>query len=262
MKTPIVYYGGKLKMLKYILPLIPEHRIYVEPFFGGGAVFWAKEPAESEIINDINSMAINFYEVVRDDFEALKAKIESTLYARANYTVADTIYRFPHLFDKIQQAWAFYIGTQMGFAAKIGSWGYDKYGKQIRSWENKKEYFNENYSRRLHKTQIECNDAIKVIKSRDTEDTFIYLDPPYINTYQGHYSGYTEEQYRELLETLSTIKGKFLLSSFPSEILDEFIEKNNWSTIQISQTRSTGSPEPGGKRSVKTEVLTANYPLK
>lgn len=35
MKTPITYYGGKQKMLKIILPMIPEHDIYVEPFFGG-----------------------------------------------------------------------------------------------------------------------------------------------------------------------------------------------------------------------------------
>ena len=42
MKTPISYYGGKQAMLKTILPLIPEHQIYCEPFFCGGAVFWAK----------------------------------------------------------------------------------------------------------------------------------------------------------------------------------------------------------------------------
>ena len=51
-KTPITYYGGKQSMLRDILPLIPEHQIYVEPFFGGGAVFWAKEPTKCEVIND------------------------------------------------------------------------------------------------------------------------------------------------------------------------------------------------------------------
>ena len=55
MKTPISYYGGKQSLLKHILPLIPEHRIYVEPFFGGGAVFFAKEPAKVEVINDHNA---------------------------------------------------------------------------------------------------------------------------------------------------------------------------------------------------------------
>jgi DNA adenine methylase len=61
MKTPISYYGGKQSMLKHILPLIPEHKIYVEPFFGGGAVFFGKEPSKVEVINDYNSNVVVFY---------------------------------------------------------------------------------------------------------------------------------------------------------------------------------------------------------
>jgi len=99
-KTPITYYGGKL------IPRIPEHRIYTESFFGGGAVYFAKPPAEAEIINDTNSLAITFYEVLKTDFNTLKAKIEATLFSRAAYSVALTIFRMPHLFNKLQQAWA------------------------------------------------------------------------------------------------------------------------------------------------------------
>ena len=47
MKTPITYYGGKQTLLKYLLPLIPQHRMYCEPFFGGGAVFFAKPKSEA-----------------------------------------------------------------------------------------------------------------------------------------------------------------------------------------------------------------------
>ncbi|PIX06781.1 MAG: methyltransferase, partial [Flavobacteriales bacterium CG_4_8_14_3_um_filter_35_10] len=61
MKTPISYYGGKQSMLKHILPMIPRHMTYVEPFFGGGAVFWAKPQSEVEIINDYNANVANFY---------------------------------------------------------------------------------------------------------------------------------------------------------------------------------------------------------
>ncbi|MCA0229900.1 MAG: DNA adenine methylase [Bacteroidetes bacterium] len=61
MKTPITYYGGKQQMLSHILPKIPTHKIYVEPFFGGGAVFFAKPPSEAEIINDINHRLTTFY---------------------------------------------------------------------------------------------------------------------------------------------------------------------------------------------------------
>lgn len=54
MKPPITYYGGKQKLIKHLLPLIPEHNLYAEPFFGGGALFWAKEPSNVEVINDTN----------------------------------------------------------------------------------------------------------------------------------------------------------------------------------------------------------------
>jgi DNA adenine methylase len=107
MKTSITYYGGKISLLSYILPLIPEHRIYTESFFGGGAVFFAKAPVESEIINDTNNMVVNFFEVCKTDIEPLKAKIQATPFSRTTYTVALTMYRMPHLFSKLQQAWAF-----------------------------------------------------------------------------------------------------------------------------------------------------------
>ncbi len=53
-------------MLKHILPLVPEHKIYIEPFFGGGSLFWAKEPAKCEVINDVNMNLVNFYQVLKN----------------------------------------------------------------------------------------------------------------------------------------------------------------------------------------------------
>ena len=78
MKTPIAYYGGKQSLLNNILPLIPEHTVYTEAFFGGGAVFFAKEPSKSEVINDTNNMVVNFYEVVQTNFEELKQKMKTS----------------------------------------------------------------------------------------------------------------------------------------------------------------------------------------
>ena len=82
MKTPITYYGGKQTMLKYILPLIPEHIIYTEPFCGGCAVFFAKEPSKYEVINDINSELVNFYRVMKSNFDELQLKVDATLHSR------------------------------------------------------------------------------------------------------------------------------------------------------------------------------------
>lgn len=94
MKTPITYYGGKQKMLSVILPMIPEHSIYVEPFFGGGAVFWAKEPAQVEFINDINGEVANFYRVLQTDYDALKREVDQTLF---KYRLNSTFAAFSHI---------------------------------------------------------------------------------------------------------------------------------------------------------------------
>ena len=248
-------------MLKEILPRIPEHRIYTEAFFGGGAVFFAKEPVESEVINDTNHMAITFYEVVKTNFEELKAKIEATPFSRASYKVAMSIYHMPHLFNRLQQAWAFYVGVNMGFSAMIGSWGYDKYGKRGRVFHHKKLRFNPEVMERLKGVQIECNDACAVIESRDTPDTFHYVDPPYIDSNQGHYGGYGKEDFERLLKTLSSVKGKFLLSSYPSELLEQYTSKCGWYTKSFEKPLSAGRIMDGGIRKRKLEVLTANYPI-
>jgi DNA adenine methylase len=263
-KTPITYYGGKINMLKEILPRIPEHKIYTEAFFGGGAVFFAKDKVQSEIINDTNNMVVNFYEVCKTDFDNLKSKIESTLFSRTVYTVAWSIYRIPHLFNRLQQAWAFYIATNMGFACSVGSWGNDKYGKRCKAFRNKKIRFDKSITQRLETTEIENRDANFVITSRDSIDTFHYIDPPYVTegkVDQGHYHGYTQSDYARLLDTISKIKGEFLLSSYPSKLLDEYVKKNGWYSVSFEKPISAQKSKNKEKKKRKVEVLTANYPI-
>lgn len=260
MKTPVAYYGGKQMMLPHILPLIPEHDIYTEAFFGGGAVFWSKEPVKCEVINDVNMNVINFYEVLKHDYFGLRKRLEVTLHSRKLYQKAMLIYDCPELFaeDKVLRAWAFYVLTSQGFAKKIGSWGYSKILPYTIA--NKIDAFNEALSERLKTVQIENNPAHKVLLSRDSETAFHYIDPPYINTNQGHYGGYTEEHFRRDLDAMALLKGKFLLSTYPSDILDEYIKKYGWKTKKVEKKLSA-SKVKNGTRKTKIEVLTANYDI-
>src|SRR5690554_6619498 len=107
LRTPISYYGGKQNMLPYILPMIPKHKVYVEPFFGKEAVFFAKEPCKVEIINDYNAMVVNFYEQLKTNFQELKQLTEATPYSRQAYKKAMVIYDNPYLFSPVIKAWAF-----------------------------------------------------------------------------------------------------------------------------------------------------------
>ena len=89
----------------------------------------------------------------------------------------------------------------------------------------------------------------------NTKNTFVYCDPPYIGSNMGHYKGYTEEQYKQLLARLSKLKGKFLLSAYPSKILSVFIKKYKWKTQSI-QTRVSVTKHTDKS---KTEMLIMNY---
>ena len=157
----------------------------------------------------------------------------------------------------IERAWAFWVQTNMSFSARMfGGYAYErKSNSTVKRLFNKKMAFTKDICARLDLVDLESNDAIKVIESRDTPESFFYIDPPYFNSDMGHYGGYTEKDFVVLLTILSKIKGKFLLSSYPSTILTRFTKKykwKNWSKeSRVSVTKDT--------KKFKTEVLTGNY---
>jgi DNA adenine methylase len=261
MKTPITYYGGKQNMTGIILPLIPEHKVYCEPFFGGGAVFFAKEPAPVEIINDTNREVINFYRTVKNDFTSPEKEIRISLHSRDLHRQAKVVYQNPDMFSEIKQAWAFRVLANQSFISPLADgWSYDKTeGKKARSITKKRDNFTGEYAIRLQNTQIECADALQIIRSRDSENTFFYLDPPYVGTDMGHYDGYSQDDFDSLLQLLENVQGKFLLSSFHNKSLSEYAQRNKWNTLEIkmacSMTNRSKKPRD------KVEVLTANFPI-
>lgn len=261
MRTPITYYGGKLSMVSQILPLIPTHTIYTEAFFGGGAIFFAKESAQLSVINDTNHFVTVFYTVLRTQFNELKQMIDCTLYSRKTCKVAQDIYDAPHLFDKLHQAWAFWVVTSQGFSGAIGSWSYALSGNKVKTLNRKKLRFTKELAEKLEQSQIENSDALKVIKSRDTPKTFHFIDPPYIDADQGHYGGYTKEDFTNLLEALATVKGTFLLTTYDSELLSQYVKKHGWKQIKINKPLTAYASKDGEKRKRKIEVLTMNYSI-
>ena len=261
-KTPISYYGGKQNLITTILPLIPKHKTYIEPFVGGGAIFWSKQPSAVEIINDYNRELINFYECVQNEFVELEKMVRISLHSRSLHSDATVIYNNPHMFSKLKRAWAVWVLAAQSFSSMLdGTWGYDKIkGTTSQKIANKRDAFTEDLAIRLQNVQIENTDALRIINSRDHEGAFIYCDPPYFNSDCGHYDGYSKQDFENLLISLSGIKGKFLMSSYPSDILSDYSKQNGWFTKSVEQKVSVanGTGKPGKK---KIEVLTANYDL-
>lgn len=262
MKTPISYYGGKQNLITTILPLIPEHTTYTETFVGGGAIFWAKPKSEVEIINDYNRELVNFYECVQNEFVELEKMIRISLHSRSLHSDATVIYNNPHMFSRLKRAWAVWVLAAQSFSSMLdGSFGYDKLrGTTSQKITGKRDTFTIDLSIRMQNVQVECTDALRVISSRDHSEAFHYCDPPYFNSDCGHYDGYSRDDFENLLKTLSRIEGKFLLSSYPSDVLADYTKKHGWNvkTLEQSVSVANGTGKPGKK---KIEVLTANYDL-
>lgn len=136
-------------MVKILLSLIPPHTLYCEPFFGGGALFFAKPKSETEVINDKNGEVINFYKVVQTKFPALEKEIRSTLHSRELFKNARVVYEHPDMFSDVKRGWAFWTLTNQGFAGMVTSWGFGKDNSKEVSLARKRKNFSKEYAKRL-----------------------------------------------------------------------------------------------------------------
>ena len=259
MKTPITYYGGKQTMLKYILPLIPPHTLYTEAFCGGAAVFFAKPPSDGEVINDLNQQMTNFYEMLRTEFDALKARVDVTIHARDLHAHAAHILSYPHFFTRIDRAWAVWALSKMSFASMLdGTFGYDFSGAMTTKVRNAKEEFGEHLSRRLEGVTIENRDALEVIRCYDSPEAFHFVDPPYVGSDCGHYEGvFGESHLMALLDLLAEVKGKFLLTMFPEPNIERYATEHGWHIHRIERTISASKTS----RRKQEEWIVCNYEL-
>ena len=264
-KTPIVYYGGKTAILPHLLEMVPVHEVYTETFFGGGALFWAKDQVKNETINDRLDIVINFYRVLRTKYKKLKQMIDATLISRSIHSEAVSMLRRARdgkTVEPVKLAWAFWVGTNFAFMNKIGG-GYKYSNHQSTSTpitlKNRKADFTEHLVARIENAYIENEDALKILSTRNVKSAFHYIDPPYCGADMGHYAGYSWEEYEALLTWCAEeCKGQFLLSNYNSDMLDRFVKNNGWYKKEI--THKIKAPRKSGSgRAEKTEVLVSNY---
>lgn len=227
-------------MLKHILPLIPSHKLYTESFCGGAAVLFAKQPADSEVINDLNMDITNFYWAAKVNYPELKAEIDKTLHSRDVHSHAAHVLQYPSFFTPSHRAWAVWALCKMSFASMMdGSFGYDFGGGMPKKLANAKEDFTEHLCARLDCVTIENRDALDVIRTYDCVDAFHFVDPPYVGSDCGHYEGSFDEQNMEnLLKLLETVAGKFMLTMFPMPLIEQYAVKNGWVIHRVERTIS------------------------
>lgn len=259
LKTPITYYGGKQTMLKHIRPLIPPHTLYCEPFAGGAAVFFDKEPVKVNVINDLNGELINFYRTIVENPDELRAEINKTLHSRGQHQHAWYIYNHPNYFNKVQRAWAVFMLSKLGFAGQLSvSFGFDKSeGRHPRKVRCAKDLLSDNLIALLERSTIECDNAFTIIKRYDCPGAWHFIDPPYIGSNMGHYDGlFNEQSLVELLELCCILQGKFMLTMYPNDTIKEYVNRNGWHIHSVERQISACITQ---HRRKQEEWMVVNY---
>ncbi|MGK0600062.1 DNA adenine methylase [Yokenella regensburgei] len=208
--TVIPWVGGKRKLAKRILPLFPEHTCYVEPFCGGAALFFMKEPSKAEVLNDINSDIVNLYRVIQHHLEEFIRQFKWVLTSREIFKwLNDTP---PETLTDIQRAARFYYLQKTCFGAKVESrtFGTSATGPARLNVVRMEETLSEAWLR-LQRVTIEHLDWQACMQRYDRRDTLFYLDPPYWKTC-GYGVPFGAEQYKEMADLTRQALGKVVIS--------------------------------------------------
>lgn len=221
------WHGGKWVLAPWIISHFPAHRIYVEPFGGGASVLLRKRRSYAEVYNDLDREVVNFFRVVRDRGPELQRLLFATPFAREEFVDAYEVSD-----DPIERARRMVIRSFMGF----GSNGHARVtgfrANSSRSgttpahdWANYAEVFGSLVDR-MRGVVIENRPAIEVMSQQDGEQTLHYVDPPYVlatrsDPSKDYAHELTDDDHRDLIAFLKTLKGAVVLSGYASDIYDD-----------------------------------------
>lgn len=255
------WFGGKQKLSRQIISVMPEHQHYVEVFMGGASVFFNKPKAARNTINDVNENLVNLFIQVRDNYDKLAEKIYWTLYSRKEYN--EFYKHYSNGFkdcDDITRAMMYLLLIRGSFNGVIES-GFSA------SIECASANFNLALLERIKLARIKLDSVVienkhfrDIIIKYDTPGSLLYLDPPYYITlkekayYENRLSNFEHE---ELANRLHNCKAPWILSY---DDVPEIIALYKGDYIQrLSVKYSFGTK----KRSRKVdELLIANFPMK
>lgn len=264
MTAPIKYPGSKWSYAKWITSFIPKHKFYVEPYFGSGAVFFTKEPAEYETINDIDGLVVNFFKACRDFPDELARAVNLTPFARDEYNSVQEDHAGEDIKltgDCVEDARRFLVRCSQGFGSKLADrcgWKNTKHSNGPINpyiWSKLPQVIYE-AAERLKNAQIENTGAIQLIKDCNSSDCVIYADPPYLAETRNNKRIYRcemmgEAEHINLLEALLEHKGPVILSGYDNPLYNTKLKGWNKET-------KTGKANSSAER---TETIWLNFHL-
>lgn len=272
---PLKWHGGKYYLARKIVAIMPRHIHYVEPFFGGGAVLFARDPDDkslwhashkgvSEVVNDINGRLINFWRILQNEktFQQFVRIVNAIPLARSEWEDAHA-----HTYsdnDPLSDAIAFFVdcrqsrsGLMQGFTPITRARTRREMNGNVSEWLSAVDGLPDVHTR-LRRVMIENMPAIDLIKREDTENTLFYCDPPYLHETRSATTAYayemTASEHLELLEVLCQCKGNVMISGYASEMYNRKLADWHKHTFDLPNNVSGKS----NKRR-ETEVVWCNF---
>ena len=267
---PLKWHGGKHYLTRHILDLMPRHLHYVEPFFGGGQVLFARDPADphllwdgltsdgrrvagvSEVINDIDSDLMNLYAVIKDPetFGRLQLLLGLTLNSQAEWETAKATLESGQCAD-VERAAALFVccrqslsGRKDAFAPTVRTRLRGGRNDGVNGWLSAVEGLPAVHAR-LRTVRILCKPALDVIRSEDTPGTLFYCDPPYLHdtrTARDVYGDHemSDDDHGWLLDALLTVQGKVIISGYANDLYDTVLKGWKRHTVELPNHAASG----------------------
>jgi DNA adenine methylase len=237
---------------------MPPHVHYVEPYAGGLSVLLAKDPeGVSEVVNDLNADLTNFWACLQNEFAfaQLQRFVEAVPFSESEYLDSVRPLTTDGVCDKgypsfsVIQAVRFFIRCRQSLAGRMQAFAplsrtrtRRGMNEQASAWINAVDGLPAVHAR-LRRVVVLNRPALDVIRQQDGPDTLFYLDPPYLHETRATTKEYgahemSDKDHGELLEVLTGIKGRFLLSGYRSKLYDGVAGISTSRTTQPAATRS------------------------
>lgn len=238
---PISRMGGKSKLKEKIIELMPIHTCYVEVFFGAGWVYFSKIPSKCEAINDKDMELVNLFRVLKNHPEELERQLLYEFSSRKKF------YEYRDIdiatMTDIQRAARFMYLISLSFGSKGGSY-YATTSRPSQKLFKTTDF--EKIRQRLENTFVENLDFQDLIPRYDRDHTLFFCDPPYIET-EGYQETFKKDDHIRLYETLSAIRGKFILTINDHPLARQLYHKydilNVETTYSLSKSKNIKAKE-------------------
>lgn len=262
-RSPFAYPGGKDKICRQIIDLLPVRDIFVDVCGGSGVITINREPSRVlDVYNDRWSGVTSFFQCLRDPdkYKLLVDMINMSVHSREDFLYCKENYaNMNH--DVVLRACMFYIMMSKSFACMGRNWA--------RSVNSKTSFYKSielDHWRMLHtifsRVQVENLDWEACLADYDGPNSVFYIDPPYPGTFQAIYKHkFTDEMHEKMCKKIFTTKGFVAISSYANPIYDAFPwdEKHSWDvnvTCDSKSSTDTGNRiYQGGENLRTTEVL-------